>query len=110
MEWTEPPEQLCTACEKPCGQLLRMCMQDPNCTEDHGHAHGHGHGHHGHGHEHGHSSSKHDSKAPISDWQLKAKHDLSGVSSVGLTVTGNVNEDKFKQFMSMFGSNCMHLI
>jgi len=89
------------------------CAED-GCTLDHPHGHGHveeGHGHveegapsnetehghaeaeHGHGGvaEHGHSDKKAKNK-------LK-KHDISGVSSVGLTNDTPLNSHEFNKFM-----------
>jgi len=86
---------------------------EPGCTEAHdhgGHAHGHAHGHehkeHGHtdacgascqedhsqgGHSHAHA---HNHTAP-----KRKRHDISGVSSLGLSFEGMVNMEKFQNFM-----------
>jgi len=73
--------------------------------EEHGHGHGGGHGHaegvtdescsdpshaHGHGHAHGQKKKK----------KKKKVHDLSGVSSVGIVMDGEVSDIKFNHFMS----------
>ncbi len=87
---------------------------DPACAdESHGHAHGaaagaacavdgcaepsHGHGHgHGHAHgEHGHEAKKPKVAAP----PRKKRHDLSGVSSVGIEAEGELDFNGLNGFM-----------
>lgn len=75
-EWTEEPEEQ-TACT------------DAGCTEDHSHSHGHGHG--------ARVLCEDAADAPVK--RLKKKHDLTGVGSVGLTLTGCLDPEKFNAFM-----------
>jgi len=75
-EWTEEPEEE-TACT------------DAGCTEDHSHSHGHGHG--------ARVLCEDAAVAPVK--RLKKKHDLTGVGSVGLTLTGCLDPEKFNAFM-----------
>jgi len=96
-EWTEEPEPEC---------------KDDDCKDENcGHAHGHGHGEcndsqcdhgHGHGHGHGHKDPEPEvlcEEAPVK--RLKKQHNLSasGVSSVGLTLVGNLDPNLFNAFM-----------
>jgi len=86
---------------------------DPACHE------GHGHGHEGRGHGQGHKhqgtttpgcmgqhvpTHKGHEVTPLCGKtkpkkRLKKKHDLSGVSSVGLILKGDLNQARFDQFM-----------
>eukprot|EP00656_Telonema_subtile_P026084 TRINITY_DN2806_c0_g1_i3.p1 TRINITY_DN2806_c0_g1~~TRINITY_DN2806_c0_g1_i3.p1 ORF type:complete len:456 (-),score=157.92 TRINITY_DN2806_c0_g1_i3:65-1432(-) len=92
-EWTEEPEE-----------------PEPECNDaDCGHTHGHGHaecadagcGHaHSHGHGHGHGHQEPEvlcEEAPVK--RLKKVHNLSGVGSVGLTMAGSLDPQKFNAFM-----------
>jgi G3E family GTPase len=83
---------------------------DEHCNDpSHSHGHGHSHDHgcsvdgctdasHDHGHGHG-----HDAKKPKTDAHgkkiVKKRHDLSGVSSVGITAEGELDFNKLNQFM-----------
>ena len=70
----------------------------PAAESSHGHAEAGAHGHEEHAaaegaaHEHGHAG--HAEKKP-----KKKKHDISGVSSVGLTTTDPLNSHEFNKFM-----------
>ena len=57
------------------------------CHEDHGH--GHGHGDHGHGHGHDEPTKK----------RRKKRHDLTGVSSVGILAEGELDFTAVNTFM-----------
>ena len=83
------------------------CTDDACTDPSHGHGHGHGHGHeHGHGdacavdgctdasHSHGHGAKKAKTEKP-----KKKRHDLSGVSSVGITADGELDFNKLNGFM-----------
>ena len=95
--------------------LLDDEAEEAECTDDactdpsHGHGHGHDHGHgHGHGdacavdgctdasHSHGHG---HGAKKAKTDKPKKKRHDLSGVSSVGITADGELDFNKLNGFM-----------
>jgi len=84
-EWTEEPE------EEP------VC-EDETCTLDHSHGHGHGHGH-----AEPEVLCEITEQAPVK--RLKQKHDLSGVGSVGLTLTGNLDPQKFNTFIGKVLAN-----
>jgi len=69
---------------------------DESCTIDHDHGHDHDHASgHDQGHEHAHDHAEKKVKR-----RRKKKHDLSQVSSVGLTFPGNFDVPKFNMFMS----------
>jgi G3E family GTPase len=95
--------------------LLDEEAEEVECTDDactdpsHSHGHGHGHSHeHGHGeacavdgctdasHSHGHG---HGAKKAKTDKPKKKRHDLSGVSSVGITADGELDFNKLNGFM-----------
>jgi len=82
-EWTEEPEE-----EAPC--------EDANCGHDHGHGHGHGH-------KAAELMCKDAEQAPVR--RLKKQHDLTGVGSVGLTLEGNLDPEKFNAFMGKLLQN-----
>jgi len=92
--------------------IAKECSE-PGCTEDHDHA-GHSHEHsHGHEHkEHGHTKDGHTKDCGTSCQedhshgghshahnQERKRHDISGVSSLGLSFEGLVNMEKFQTFM-----------
>jgi G3E family GTPase len=86
---------------------------DEACTDEaHGHGHGHGHAHGdaagaecavdgcaepSHGHGHGHEAKKH--KATPAVPFKKKRHDLSGVSSVGIEAEGELDFNGLNGFM-----------
>jgi len=88
--------------------LLEQLEEEEEEPADDGHGHGHSHEHgscseagcgheggheHGHGHGHGHEAEP-DKKKP------KRSAHISGVSSVGIEVDGELDEQKFNGFMS----------
>merc|ERR1712110_860906 len=73
--------------------LEEECTEQ-GCTHDHGHGHSHGHSH-GHAHEHAELSCE---VAENPKRKLKS-HNLSGVSSVGITLVGDVDPDMFNTFV-----------
>mmetsp|Transcript_39343 Transcript_39343/g.77045 ORF Transcript_39343/g.77045 Transcript_39343/m.77045 type:complete len:531 (+) Transcript_39343:99-1691(+) len=76
--------------------------KDPTCKDDHG-GHGHSHGHsHSHEHSHGHSHGDKECDDACTHPQKKPKRSahLSGVSSVGVTFEGEMDEKKFNSFMT----------
>jgi G3E family GTPase len=81
-------------------------VHDEHCTHDHDHKHtgnenkAHDHGHE-HGHEHEHNHNTHDHSHEHNEQKKKKKrHNLSLVSSVGFTIKGLLNTEKFNTFMS----------
>jgi len=86
---------------------------DEHCGHETDHGHGHGHEHsqhkdgaagggasHDHGHDHGHGHGhEHDQAAPQKK-KPKKTHNLSLVSSVGFTITGDLDVTKFNNFMT----------
>jgi G3E family GTPase len=91
------------------------CIDEACTDEAHGHGHGHGHGHaHGdasgaecavdgctepaHGHGHGHEAKKHKAAAAAVPFKKK-RHDLSGVSSVGIEAEGELDFNGLNGFM-----------
>jgi len=101
VEWTEEPEE----------PAKEEC-KEPDCHEDHGHGHSHGQkdckdaeckDDHGHGHGHGHKEKAEvceETQSQRPQKRLKKHHDLSGVSSVGLTLEGDLDSEQFNAFMS----------
>eukprot|EP00281_Chroomonas_sp_CCMP1168_P019083 CAMPEP_0206237766 /NCGR_PEP_ID=MMETSP0047_2-20121206/14442_1 /ASSEMBLY_ACC=CAM_ASM_000192 /TAXON_ID=195065 /ORGANISM="Chroomonas mesostigmatica_cf, Strain CCMP1168" /LENGTH=529 /DNA_ID=CAMNT_0053662227 /DNA_START=21 /DNA_END=1610 /DNA_ORIENTATION=- len=77
---------------------------DPQCKEEHGHGHSHEHSHE-HGHSHSHDADCKDESCTESGHAHKHKKPkrsshLSGVSSVGISFEGELDEKKFNMFMT----------
>jgi G3E family GTPase len=77
-------------------------VHDEHCSHDHGHGHEHvfekADSGHDHGHAHGHAAEA-EAEAPLPK-KKKKTHNLSLVSSVGYSITGDLDVPLFNTFMS----------